>query len=413
MKPTSARRPPKKFHPDPFAYHEEITLNVDALTNLGAGVGRVDGWVVFVPYALPGERVRARVYRNDKRHSEADLLEVLEDSPDRIQPPCALFGRCGGCQYQHFRYESQLRWKRRQVEELLRHMTTLEAPVQPVIGSPKLYGYRSKITPHFQRSNEAGVIETIGFLQAGSRRAVVELDQCPIAMPALNDRLPSLKTEVRARATSYKCGGTLLLRASDGEPGVLTDHRSICRQRVGHLTFSFPAGDFFQNNPFILETFTTYVREEASAGSARYLIDAYCGSGLFSLGAASAFDRVIGVEISESSTRWARHNAETNGITNATFISGKSEALFPSCQLPGSETAVVVDPPRRGCDPAFLDDLFAFAPERVIYVSCNPATQMRDLNALAEGGYRLARIQPFDLFPQTRHLECVATLVGA
>ena len=107
----SAHRPPKKFHPEPFAYHQEIDLTIDALTNLGVGLGRVDGWVVFVPYVLPGEKVRARVYRNDKRHSQADLVEILVPSPDRVEPACELFGECRGCQYQHFHYEQQLHWK--------------------------------------------------------------------------------------------------------------------------------------------------------------------------------------------------------------------------------------------------------------------------------------------------------------
>jgi tRNA/tmRNA/rRNA uracil-C5-methylase (TrmA/RlmC/RlmD family) len=407
----SAHRPPKKFHPEPFAYHQEIDLTIDALTNLGVGLGRVDGWVVFVPYVLPGEKVRARVYRNDKRHSQADLVEILVPSPDRVEPACELFGECGGCQYQHFHYEQQLHWKQRQVQELLTHMTTMDVPVAPVIASPQTFGYRSKITPHFQKANADGVIETIGFLKVGRRRDAVELDHCPIAMPVLNERLPSLKAEIRKKAKTYKKGATVILRASDGDQPVLTEHKDVCQQRVGEMTFSFNAGDFFQNNPFILEAFTSYVREEASAGTARYLVDTYCGSGLFGLTAASAFDRVMGIEISESSIVWARQNAESNGITNASFIAGKSEALFPECDFPGKETAMVVDPPRRGCDEVFLNQLFAFAPERVVYVSCNPATQMRDLNAFAEHDYALTKMQPFDLFPQTRHLECVATLV--
>ncbi len=411
MNPSAARRPPKKFHPHPFAYHEEIVLTIDALTNLGAGLGRVDGWVVFVAYALPGEKVKARVFRNDKRHSEADLIEVLDPSPDRVDPVCPLFGECGGCQYQHLAYESQIHWKARQVGELLRHLAGLEAPVSPVIPSPRPYGYRSKITPHFQKPDSEGRIEAIGFLKVGRRRDVVEVDHCPIALPVLNERLGPLKRQVRARAATDKKGATLLLRASDGEPPVLSDHQAICEQRVGSIRFRFPAGEFFQNNPLILEAFTAHVRKDASAGSARHLVDAYCGSGLFALTAAPAFERVLGIEISESSIRWARENAEVNGLTQAEFLEGRSEAIFARCDFPGAETAMIVDPPRRGCDAEFLRQLFEFGPERVVYVSCNPATQMRDLNAFAEHGYALSRIQPFDLFPQTKHLECVATLI--
>ncbi len=406
---TAGRRPPKKFHPQPFAYHQEIELEIQTLTNLGAGLGRLDGWVVFVPFALPGDRVRARVYRNDKRHSEADLMEVIEPSPDRIEPSCPLFGKCGGCQYQHLAYDKQLEWKQRHVEELLHRLAGLSTSVAPVIPSPKTYGYRSKITPHFQKPKD-GVIETIGFLEFGRRRDAVELEHCPIAMPAINERLPGLKAEVRRRAHAYKRGATLLLRANDGEPPVLTDPQANCHQRVGAMRFEFPAGEFFQNNPFILEAFTDYVREEASSGGARFLIDAYCGSGLFALTAAPAFGRVMGVEVSEKSVLWARRNAEQNQLGNVSFIVGKSESLFPECSYPGEQTAMVVDPPRRGCDETFLNQLFTFAPKRVVYVSCNPATQMRDLKAFAEHDYHLRKLQPFDLFPQTRHLECIATL---
>ena len=407
-------RPPKKFRPDPFEYHQELILQIDSLSNLGQGVGRMNGWVVFVPYALPGEKVRARVYRNDKRHSDADLIEVLEPSPHRIEPRCPLFGECGGCQYQHFDYEQQRVWKHRQVEELLTHMASLKMTVEPVIASPETYGYRSKLTPHFQKPKEPGdPVGSIGFLKTGRRFELVDVPHCPIAMDSINTRLTALRDEVqeKAEASAYKRGVTLLLRASDGEKPVLTDHKETCTEKVGPLTFEFYAGDFFQNNPFILKPFTEYVRAEASGGSARYLVDAYCGSGLFCLTAASAFEQCQGIEISESSIAWAEKNAKTNGITNAQFIAGKAESLFPECTFPGNETAMIVDPPRKGCDQLFLDQLFAFGPERVIYVSCNPATQMRDLKAFGEHGYTLTKLQPFDLFPQTRHLECIATLV--
>ena len=130
-------RPPAKFNPVPFAYHQEIELVIDSLTNLGQGIGRHDGWVVFVPFALPGERVRARVFRNHKGHSEADLVEVLEPSPHRVAPVCRLFGTCGGCQYQNLDYAEQLRWKREQVAGLLKHMAGIEHPVEPVVPSPR------------------------------------------------------------------------------------------------------------------------------------------------------------------------------------------------------------------------------------------------------------------------------------
>ncbi len=399
--------PPRKFVPTPFAYHEEVELVIDNLSNMGDGVGRIDNWVVFVPYTLPGERVRARIYRNDKNCSMADLVEVLEPSPRRVKPQCPVFGYCGGCQYQHLDYAAQLEWKTAQVADLLRLQAGLELPVKPAIPSPETYNYRSKITPHFQKPKDARM-GSIGFLRAGSRSEICDVKQCPIAMEPINAALPALRKAVQQAASQYKRGATLLMRVSEGS--VITNNNAVCTERVGDLTFNFLAGDFFQNNPYILPAFTDYVARQACAGGAKYLVDAYCGSGLFALTLASHFEKVLGVEVSETSADWARANARTNNITHASFLAASAEAIFEQVDFPAEQSAVVIDPPRKGCDMAFLNQLFAFGPERVVYVSCNPATQIRDLAEFDKAGYEVIEVQPFDLFPQTKHLECVATL---
>lgn len=401
------RLPPKKFVATPFAYHQELTLQIETLTNLGHGLARVDGWVVMVPFALPNEKVIARVHRNHKNYSEADLIEVLEPSPTRVEPRCPLFGQCGGCQYQNMRYEDQVAWKRQQVTELLRHMAKIEYAVEPVIPSPREYGYRSKITPHFAQPRD-GVITEIGFLADSSRYRIIDMAHCDIAMEELNTRLLSLRDETRANAARYKRAATLLMRASQGD--VLTQSSDIAVEVVDGVRFEFQAGDFFQNNPFILPAFVQHVGKEATASGARYLVDAYCGSGLFALTCAKYFQQVTGIEISESAIVKAKHNAEINQITNAQFTAGSAEHIFAGMTYPANETAVIVDPPRAGCGDSFLQQLFAFSPKTVVYVSCNPATQMRDLVKFVEAGYTLNKVQPFDLFPQTRHLECVMTL---
>jgi len=405
-------RPPRKFNPQPFAYHEEIELTIDSLSNLGHGVGRIgeNNWVVFVAFTIPGEKVRARVYRNSSSYSEADLVEVIEPSPDRVEPVCELFGDCGGCQYQHLRYEAQLEWKRQQVAELLERLAELPAfPIEPVIPSPVRYHYRSKITPHFKKPRD-GEIEQIGFLRHGRRQQLVDVPQCPIASESINEQLVPLREEVRARAANYRKGATLLLRDSaDGT--VCTDSTDTCEERVGDLVFEFHAGEFFQNNPHILPAFTGHVAQEASGKDLRFLVDAYCGSGLFCLTAAPRFEQAAGIEISEASIDWARRNAERNEIDNCRFVHGDAHGIFDEVrdQFPGAETSVVIDPPRKGSTPEFLDQLLAFGPARIVYVSCNPATQMRDLKHLGDH-YQLEKVQPFDLFPQTRHLECVVKL---
>lgn len=402
------QRPPKKFVPVPFSYHQEIEVTIDALTNLGSGVARVDGWVVFVPFALPGEAVKARVFRNDKNCSHADLVEVLVSSPERVAAECPLFGDCGGCQYQHLRYDSQLAWKTRQVGELMQHMAGVVFPVNPCLSSEQLWNYRSKITPHFEKPRD-GVIGEIGFLAMGRRSQLVDVPQCAIAMDAINAALPAIRAGIRARSETFKRGSTVLIRATGDS--VETDFKATATERVGDLTFQFLAGDFFQNNPFILPAFTGYVARQAVAGGARFLVDAYCGSGLFALSLARHFEQVAGVEVSETSCEWARRNAASNKIENATFLTASAEAIFAQIRYPAEHTAVVIDPPRKGCTPEFIAQLVGFGPARVIYVSCDPATQVRDLKMLGDGGYQLDDVQPFDLFPHTRHLECVMTLV--
>ncbi|MES2921556.1 MAG: class I SAM-dependent RNA methyltransferase [Verrucomicrobiota bacterium] len=401
-------RPPKKFVPKPFEYHQEIEITIDALTNLGAGVGRIDGWVVFVPFSLPGEIVRARVFRNDKNCSHADLIEVLTPSPDRIGPGCPLFGECGGCQYQHLSYDKQLAWKTRQVGELMKHMAAIIFPVNDCLSSDQIWNYRSKITPHFDQPRN-GEIGPIGFLHTGTRSRILDVPHCPIAMDTINRELPAIRDGLRKRANSFKRGATVLLRAT--EDRVETNFKAVATEHVGDLTFQFLAGDFFQNNPFILPAFTGYVAKQAAAGGAKFLVDAYCGSGLFSLTLAASFEQVAGVEVSETSCEWARKNAAANSINNAVFLTESAEAIFDHISFPAAETAVVIDPPRKGCTPEFIDQLVKFGPSRVVYVSCDPATQVRDLKQLTEGGYLLEDVQPFDLFPHTRHLECVMTLV--
>jgi len=526
----------KKFNDQPFAYRQEIELEIVTLTNLGLGLGRVAlpstegssgfrvpgselqnrnpealepavsvnpkpetqnlelpppaaaaGWVVMVPFALPGELVRVRVYRNHKNFSEADLLVVLRPSPHRVAPRCALFGRCGGCQYQHLAHAEQLLWKQRQVAELLEHMAGVVFPVAPVIASPREFGYRSKITPHFDATRAAKSsgfrvpgselsdepspmppsvnpesetrnprLETrnsaapappfpIGFLRQGARFEIVDVPRCEIATEAINLRLGEVRAEVQARALrgEYQRGATLLLREASGV--VTTDFDATITETIAvaglveaglsgsttpatvaespgstppaatdptsaPLQLHFLARDFFQNNPFILPAFAGYVRTQAATSGARFLVDAYCGSGLFALSAAPAFERVAGIEISETAVQFARQNAAANGIANATFQAGDAAAIFARLTLPPGETVVVIDPPRKGCDESFLQQLFAFGPRAVVYVSCDPATQMRDLRHFLAAGYALTAVQPFDLFPQTRHLECVITL---
>ncbi|MCD8483555.1 MAG: class I SAM-dependent RNA methyltransferase [Verrucomicrobia bacterium] len=399
------KRPPRNFKPHPFAYHEEVELTIDDLTNLGVGVGRIDGWVIMVPYALPGERVIAKIWRNKSNYSEGDLVRVLRASDDRTTPVCELFGQCGGCQYQHLSYPAQLRWKTSQIEQLLQRLAGLKVPVNLCRGSAQTYAYRSKLTPHYEPHSDRQLL--VGFQRSDSRSRI-DVETCPIASDAINASLAVERIRLQATASQMRRGGTLLLR--DSLDGVTTDNNAIVRERVADREFFFQAGEFFQNNPHVVTDLVHYALQQARVSGARYLVDAYCGVGVFGLCASDYFERVAGIEVNPKAIALAKRNAEHQQVYNVDFHAGEAQAIFASLTFPGESTAMIIDPPRKGCDEEFLRQLFAFNPLVVVYVSCGPDTQARDLKEFSKAGFAVQDVQPFDLFPQTRHIENIVTL---
>ena len=400
---------PKNFISTPFEYHEEVELKIDHLANLGMGVGRVNGWVVMVPFVIPGELVKVRIYRNHSQYSEGDLLEILESSKYRVSPKCSLFESCGGCQYQHIDYGEQLKIKTQQVKELLEKNGGIQFPVSLAKSSKQVFGYRSKITPHYNRPNKNGD-QPIGFLKYGRRHDIVDVKQCVIATDAINESLPEMreKAVLEGGKKRRQRGGSLLLR--DTLEGVVNNPKAIVSEKVGELTFQFKAGEFFQNNPYILPDLVEFVKFHASGNGIKHLVDTYCGVGLFALSLSQVFELVVGVEISEAAIQLAKVNAQIHDINNVRFQIGKAEAIFQHIKFSGENTSVIIDPPRKGCDLAFIEQLLDFNPQKIIYVSCDPATQARDLNYFVENAYKLTEVLPFDLFPHTRHIESVAIL---
>ena len=404
---------PKKFNPFPFEYHQIVTLKIHTLTNLGLGLGRIEitnsdntqaSWVVMVPFTLPGETVTARIYRNHKNYSQADLISIIEPSPDRIDPICPLFGACGGCQYQHLQYSSQLIWKQNQVTELFARIAKINLTAQPTIGSPKTYHYRSKHTPHYNKTKSTSF--PIGFLKEGTHNQIIDVPQCPIATDAINQKLPSLRKE--CLLPEKPLHATLLLRDTGTE--VCTQPKSIVQETVGKYTYQFVAGEFFQNNPFILPELINYVIQQAQGNNIQYLVDAYCGVGMFAIAASQYFSHCTGIEINTQAITLATKNAHNNQVTNCTFVGGSAEKIFSHISYNNQQTTVIIDPPRKGCDAHFLEQLIAFSPQRIVYISCAPDTQARDAAFLVNHGYSPIALQPFDLFPQTRHIENVLTL---
>lgn len=412
---------PKGFKDFPFKYREERVVKIDNLSNLGQGVGRIkleDGsdWVVFVPLVLPGEEVRVRIFRNMPTYSEADLVDVISPSSDRITPQCQYFTVCGGCQYQHISIEKQRFFKKQQVQELLARIGGLDnVEVDDTVGTSDLYGYRSKITPHYDAPPKRNPQQDlkIGFKMRGTR-VVLDIEQCIIATDAINAEYQHKREEVKSavKANPPKKGATLLFRECD-DLHIETDQRAIANQTVNGIKFQYKAGEFFQNNAFALPLMVDHVIEQAiEGGEMLNLIDTYCGSGLFALCAAKHFEVVYGVEVSDAAIKAAGKTAKANGIKNVNFVCGQSEAIFSNVQhLDRDKTVMIIDPPRKGCDQQFLDQLALYSPKKCVYVSCDPATQARDAKEIVKFGYKITNVTPMDLFPQTRHIENVITFV--
>ncbi|KAI5795617.1 tRNA(m5U54)methyltransferase [Geopyxis carbonaria] len=423
-----------------------VEVDIKELSSVGDGIGILDGRAYTVPFSLPGDRVKAKVVREMHTHTVTDFISVITPSPDRDDSlvGCKYFTTCGGCQFQMLPYAKQLEHKQRVVQKAYAHfsdLTTGPGGVLPeigeTIGSPLHYGYRTKLTPHFDSNGKkpwaAGDRPKIGFQMKGPP-TVLDIEDCPIGTEIVRKGLKEQRQWVFDNITSFKNGATLLLRESTirtpsttttsetdlakytEEKLCITDNKGESTEYIGDFKFVSPAGSFFQNNNSILPTFTEYIRTNLSSGVAppKYLVDAYCGSGLFTVTCGGAVDRAIGVDISADSVEYARRNAEANGVKNATFIAGDAEQIFKDIDFPGSETSCIIDPPRKGCDHLFLNQLLEFRPRRIVYVSCNVHTQARDLGYILghDRGkqYRVDSIRGFDFFPQTHHVESVAVL---
>jgi tRNA/tmRNA/rRNA uracil-C5-methylase (TrmA/RlmC/RlmD family) len=367
---------------------DPISLTIHDLAFGGEGVGRIDDFVVFVPFVAVGETVEAEVTEVKKNFARAKLLRVVQASPDRVTPECRYFGACGGCQYQHIAYPAQLLIKHKQIADLLERIGKIPREViAPVIPCPAPYGYRNRIMIRSQWNGRAKKLE-IGFIRADNN-FVEDIEECKIAEPALNEQI------LKVRANPPPKGGLKVVL------------------RVQPDDWEVPRDSFFQNNFFLLPRLVETVRELLQAGGARHLIDLYCGVGFFGIEAASVVESFAGVEYDRLAIEAARQNAARRKIVNGEFISAKVETALPEllAKFSAEKTAVILDPPRKGCPPETLELLRQTRPAQVIYVSCHPATMARDLNILtADNVFELERVQPLDMFPQTQHVECVAGL---
>jgi len=447
----------------PVSTGQTIEINIMDLNHNGEGVGRVDSFTVFVPMALPGDRVKASVISVKKSYARALLRAVLTPSPHRIDSQCRHFEHCGGCQLQHLEYGEQLHRKRQIVHDALRRLGGLDLKVLPVLGMAEPWSYRNKA--QFPMGIERKVIKA-GFFRRGTHD-IVNLKNCPIQHSVIDNAFRTARDIIQEMGISIYEEKThrgllrhLVIRAShlgdqvlvilvtngrdfpqaqsfvdalsSKTPGLvgvvqnINTHRGnvvlggenillwgkpYLIEKLSELSYLVSPGSFFQINSAQAEVLFGQVEKYAALTGSETVFDLYCGTGTIALYLSRKAGRVVGIESFPPAVDDARKNALLNGITNAEFFTGPAEDIFPGLLAQGySSDVVIVDPPRKGCDEKLLSTIAAANPRRFIYVSCNPSTLARDLRYLKEKGYSASEVQPIDMFPHTAHVECVVLM---
>ncbi|WP_110001788.1 MULTISPECIES: 23S rRNA (uracil(1939)-C(5))-methyltransferase RlmD [Paenibacillus] len=460
----------------PVSKNEETVIDIIGMNHDGEGVGRANGYTLFVQGALPGETVRVRVMKTKKQYGYAKLLEIVKASPDRVSAPCPIYDQCGGCQIQHMSYAGQLAWKRQLVVDNLQRIGKLNVLVEdaegaeqqgirvlPTMGMDEPWRYRNKAQVPIGAA-DGGLVG--GFYAKGSHR-IIDMDTCLIQHEH-NDEVVAKVKEIGSHfgisayneetgrgllrhvvvKKAFRTGEMMLVLVTNGRdiphkdawigsireaiPHVASICQNVNKKQtnvifgdetrvlwgrdviydyIGDVQFAISARSFYQVNPVQTEVLYGKTVEYAGLSGKETVIDAYCGIGTISLFLAQHADQVYGVEIVPEAIEDARSNAMLNEMKNVKFEVGASEDVIPRWKEQGIEAdVIVVDPPRKGCDPRLLDTILEMKPERVVYVSCNPSTLARDLRLLEDGGYRTVEVTPVDMFPHTVHVECCALL---
>lgn len=387
-----------------------VELAIERIVGGGFGIARAGGRTVFVSYAAPGDRVRARIDRVQGPVSFGTVVDVLSPGADRQEPPCPHFGSCGGCDLQHLTYQAQLLAKQEIVRDALRRIGGFrdEFPV-PITASPLPWGYRARAEWRHDRPSGA-----LGYFKRGSH-AIEDVSVCYVLNPALE----RLRVDLRSRSTEFDAAelhaaGETAVTISPAIEGVSSEPVTV---NVAGDSFRFDAATFFQANLGILPPMIDEVMKHspdsggASSGAA---VDLFCGVGLFTLPLARRYARVVGVESDRRAVQYARGNARFAGLHNAKFAAMPVDDWFKNRAAEfGSIDLAVVDPPRIGLETSLIARFTRARPRRIAYVSCDPATLARDLKRFTGVGYRFESIAAFDMFPQNHHVEAVAHLVLA
>ncbi len=386
-----------------------------------------DGRAMFVPYGLPGEVVRVEVLEEKRSFVRARLLEVLKPAAERITARCPHFGVCGGCYYQHMPYEMQLRTKETVVREQLMRIAGVEdAPLKTIVPSPQPWLYRNSVQFHLAEDGRLG-------FQANQSHRVVPVEVCYLPAAALNETWPRFDFEALPglERIEFRQGDDEdVLVLLEGEPTDLPEVEVemslslVHHSAVGEIllagndftqisvlgkTFIVSATSFFQVNTAQAEKLVAYVLEQVQPDKHKTVLDVYCGVGLFSAFIAEKAGECIAIELSPSACRDFAENLDA--FENVSLYEGAAEDVLPALEIKAD--VVLVDPPRAGLDVKALDAIVTTGAQCIVYVSCDPSTLARDIKRLSKAGYQLQSVQPFDLFPQTYHVETVVLMSRA
>lgn len=454
----------RSFTLNTWSDNETVTLKISALSSDGAGIARTDKGIIFVQGALPGETVKAKIVARKKDFMIADTVEVETPSHGRTTPRCKYYGKCGGCQLQHANYSTQLKLKADIVIDAMTRLGGFRLSDKEIVceASPEAWGYRNKAA--FPVQNIRGKICT-GFYRAGTHRLEM-IRQCPVNAKRLNEiygkildgfdseRLPfdgydertntgklrhiiartgihtgeSLLSFVVNGKLSAKSVKSLVSLGNNARPSTITmNHNSkpgnvilgtytenlmgsgLITEILGKYRLAFDTTSFFQVNTGQAEKLFAYASSQVR--NARNILELYSGTGSLTCYLAGNAKSVTSIEEWRGAVKMAVRNLQANGFENVETLCGRSEEVISDLQDSGKYDAVVLDPPRDGCNRAVLDAVNRFGVRKVVYVSCNPATLARDCKILSGYGYRLESLKAFDMFPQTAHVESVAVLV--
>ena len=393
---------------------EHIRTEIRDVAFGGDGVGRNEDLVIFVPFTVDGDEVEVEITEVKKRYVRGRLVRIIVPSHHRVTPLCRYYARCGGCRMQHISYEHQMELKHRQVAETFRRIAKLPyPPLATVIASPQPYGYRGKA--EFHLAGGRGGSRRVGLMALASHD-LVEIERCEIVDESINRKYRIFRETLLGGRLHLQDDRQIIWSDEQGEPPteVQIESRSSLEitRIVGEKRMSVPYGGFFQANIVLVRELVEQVLKMSELSGREMVIDAYGGAGLFSLFLGVRAGRIFGIEGDREAARCAGLNLRREGLVQAEFFSGDvAEVIMGEFAPRGMRADVVVlDPPRDGCDRGVIDAVVAIRPERIVYVSCNPATQARDIRLLSEYGYSLHLLQPIDMFPQTAHIEVIAIL---